>query len=243
MAQFDTVANIVGDVGTEVGLGTLTVSYTSTDDNVLRLLKLLTVVGRDLIRKHRLLQNRLSTTFSAGGTAEQSLATDALSLVDGSLWDRTNDLPLRLLTPSEWEYHKAIGSTYASYPQDVRATRVAATGVCGIEFFSTPTGSPLIAYEYWSSYWVAVDASNAPTKDAPTLTTDVVRIDSHLATRALRLAWLRAKGYASEAAQQDYEDILASVLGANQVVAPVLPVGGRARDALDFNVPETGYGT
>jgi hypothetical protein len=244
MAQFDTVTQILADVGTELGLGTVTASYSSTDANTLLLQRLLVVVGRSLIRRNEFLQCRISTTFATAATAEQTLAADALTLVDGTLWDRTNDRPLLLLTPDKWEQLKAVGSTYSTHPECIRATRVAVNGRCGIEFLSAaPNGTVTIGYQYRSSFWVAVDASSAPTLDAPAATTQVVRIDSHLVSRALRLEWLRSKGFPSEAAQQDYEDVLDSVRSANRVASPVLSIGVSYERPPYFNVPESGYGS
>lgn len=244
MAQFDTVAQIITDVGSELSQGSLTAAYPSSDTTVSLLQTLLMVVGRDLIRQHPWLQCRISTTITPAGTAEQTLAADCLSIVDGTLWDRTRRMPVIILQPYEWEQLKAIGATFGMYPNYARMTREATTGRLGLEYLGIPTGSPTVAFQYRSSYWVSVDGTAGPALDRPTATTNVIRIDSHLITRALRLAWLRQGGYDSEAAQQDFDAALAAERSRNVGYQPTLLIGGVGgmRRVLSYNVPDTGYG-
>lgn len=243
MAQFDTVANIVGDVGTELGLGTLTVSYASRDESVLRLLKQLAVVGRGLVLRYPWLQNKLEYTFSTTATTTFALPADFLGMVDGTGWNRTSDLPLSPASPQQWQYLKATGTTGA-VTVVVKTGFASLTGAPQLEFVVAPTAGDTIALEYRSRYWVAVSAAVAATLDAPTATTHVCRIDSHLLTRALRVAFLRSKGFDSTAALDDYKDALNDIRSANVGAAPVLVVGGKPRGGWmdESNAPSTGYG-
>lgn len=92
--------------------------------------------------------------------------------------------------------------------------------------------------------WDYVSAAIIGTMEAPTAGTDSIRFDRHLFTRALKLSFLRAKGFDSSAAAIDYERAYAMATGADGA-APVLSMGGRRGIKLldGANFPETGYGS
>lgn len=244
MAQFDTVATIVGDVATEVSLGTVTVSYSSTDNNVLQLLKLLQVVGRNLVLRYPWLQNRLEYAFTTTSATTYALPADFQSMVDQTGWNRTGVHPLVPVGAQLWQYYKAmpVASVVAVL---FKPSHVSATGAPQLELLTANSGQT-IALEYRSRYWVAVSASAAASKDSPTLTTDVIHLDSHLISRALRMAFLRARGFPSQAAQEDFMEALDATRSANTSAAPVLRADRWCRDMDrlldDSNSPRGGYG-
>lgn len=83
------------------------------------------------------------------------------------------------------------------------------------------------------------------TKDAPTVSGDVVLYDPLLMVRALKLQWLGAKGLDTSLAAQEYEDTLRLIRGGVEG-APRLSLNqARIRDRFldNMNVPITGYGT
>lgn len=243
MAQFDTVATIVEDVATEVGLGTVTVAYDSTDNHVLQLLKLLQVVGRALVIRNPWLQNRREYTFTTTSATTYALPADFQSMVDQTGWNRTGVSPLRAVTPQVWQYLKALPAT-SVVTVIFKPGHVNATGAPQLELLTANSGQE-IAFEYRSRYWVADGAASAVSYDAPVATTDVVRLDSHLVTRALRMAFLRARGFPSQAAQEDFAEALEATRSANVNAAHLLRADGRRdTDRLldDSNSPRSGYG-
>lgn len=239
MALYDTVLNIVSDVAVELGLGSLSAIYSSTDANVIQLRTLLKSTGRGLVLKTPWLQAVKEHTFVTDANSSYTLPADFQSMVDGSGWNRTSRYQLQPLTRPEWQAVVASvsqpASTYLFKPKDLT-----------IEVWpQPPTSGETIAFEYRSRHWVALTGSTTPTKDAPTLDTDVVCLDVQLITRALKLAFLRAKGFDSTAAQQDFLDAYEDVRSANANAAPVLDLNGRLMgDRLldESNAPSTGFG-
>jgi hypothetical protein len=247
MAQFDTVANIIADVGTELGLGTLVAAYPATDDLTAQLQALLKTTGRGLALRFPWLQLKKDYNFTATATTTFNLPSDFLSYVDGSGWNRTKRQPLSVVSPTSWEGMKATG-VVTSLPVMFRPSVAAtAVGLSVLELLTTATANDVIAFEYYSRNWVATPGSPDTFSDAPAATTDVVRFDVQLITRALKLAWLRAKGMDSSAAQGDFEDAVEDVRRHNIQTAPTLslngPSGGNERFLDVRNAPDTGYGS
>jgi len=292
---YDTVANIVSDAAVELGLGTVSDVYASTDPNVVQLRTLLKSLGRDLVDgfqwPHLLSEATITThdnweastayvigdvvtnglyyytcdtngtSASSGGptgtgtnitdgttrwdytglAASFSLPTDFGSMIDQSFWNRTNTMPVGgPLSAQEWQYLKA------------RATGVVFTVLFRpyqntIQLYpdtDTPGGYDLY-YQYRSTYWVAVTGSTTPTKSAPTVNSDVILFDPNLVMRGLKLAFLRAKGFDSQAAKEDFDATYDSATG-NAISSPVLSIGpGRlGYPLLGYNnMPDTGFGS
>ncbi len=243
MAQFDTVATIVADVATEVGLGSPTVSYASGDANVLQLLGLLKSTGRHLVKRYPWLQNLKEYTFTTTTATAYALPADFQSMVDQTGWDRTGDNPLTHATPQGWQHQKAT-DTASTISLISRVSHVPTTGAYQLELTAAPSAGLVVAFEYRSRYWVAVSAVTAVTLDAPTAITDVVRLDTLLISRALKAAFLRAKGFDSTAALDDFISALDATRSETAGPSPVLPVGGHGGDDLpgEANAPRQGFG-
>jgi hypothetical protein len=243
MAQFDTVETVVADVATEFGLGSVTVSYASTDNNVLQLLGLLKKLGRRMVLRHPWLQNTKEYTFTTTTDTVYALPADFQSMVDQTGWDRDSNEPIYPASPQEWQCLKAHGTTN-TISIIFRPGFASTTGAPQMELVTTPTAGVTVAFEYLSRYWVATSASTAVSKDAPTLTTDVIRIDSVLMSAALKVAFARAKGFDSSAALEEYLDILDGVRSANIGAAPILQIGRSVDDGLlsERNAPRQSFG-
>lgn len=243
MAIFDTVATIVSDAATELGLITSDVSnpYTSTDANILQLTRLLKKVGKEIIREHHWSQSLNIHTFNTvAGTSVYNLPADYIRMVDQTGWNRTNDFPLGgPLMPQTWEYIQARGSTVTFRilfrPRNRKLEFANGT--------DTP-GSQTIAFEYMSSYWVQATGQSAGNKAAPTASTDTILFEAHLMVAGLKRAFLREKGFDASVAEDDYQRTLAAVMR-DDSPAPVLSLNGvrSAESLLDgSNLPDTGYG-
>lgn len=238
MALYDTVLNIVTDVAVEIGLGAPSAVFSSRDNNVIQLRTLLKSVGRGLVLKNGWLQCLKEHTFTTTDAASYTLPADYSTVVDGTGWNRTSKHPVAIASPQEWQHIKArdIGTTLCLVvkPHDLT-----------LEIPTDHTSGDTVAFEYRSRYWVALTGTTTPTKDAPTLDTDVVCIDVQLITRALKLAWLRAKGFDSSAALDDFLEAFQTVRSANVGAAPVLSLngGGESEPLLDMsNAPSSGFG-
>jgi hypothetical protein len=249
LARYDTVSNIIADVGSELGLGTLTAVLpvtASTDAVVVQLQALLKAAGRGLVLENPWLQQRTDYTFNTTTATVYNLPAAFQRMVDGSGWNRTKRMPLVPLSPQAWEGMKAIAVTSALPVFFRMGVEEPATGQNTLELLATPASGEAIYLEYWSRLWARPSGATPTFLDAPTAVTDTLRIDAQLVTRRLKMDWLRAKGFDSTAAQQDYETTLDAVKAAAVASAPTLSLNG-GQVALDrlldgTNIPETGYG-
>lgn len=238
MALYDTVANIVSDAAVELGLGSVSDVFASTDANVIQLRTLLKRVGRRLTLERRWTQLQVEHTFSTvSGTAAYNLPADFSMMIDQTGWNRTSDHPAHPLNPQQWQYLKASAST-AAFTVMFRPRELT------IEIYPTPSAVETIAFEYVSRYWVRNTGGTTLDKDAPTINTDVLMFDAVLLVPALKLAWLSAKGFDTTAALEDYNHALRLVESANVVAAPALSLNGAGGVGLltPLNAPETGFG-
>jgi hypothetical protein len=240
VALYDTAGNILSDAAVELGLGAVADAFASTDENVVRLRALLKSAGRFLVRRYDWLQATKEYTFTTtAGEDTYAMPADYVSMVDGSGWNRTSRMPLEATSPQTWA---ALKATEAGQVWTVHFR----PGDTTLRLHPDPPASgETIAFEYRSLYWVRAAASASPDKDAPTANGDFIHLDAELVKKALKLAFLRATGFDSTAAQQDYEDELGSARDANVGSAPVLSLTGAPTQErlLDMsNAPLTGFG-
>ena len=103
-ALYDTVATIVSDVGAELGLGTLTATYPTTDATLAQMQALLTATGQGLVREYPWLQCLMDGTLTGdGSTTAFALPDDFIRMENGTGWNRTTRQPMRNVGPQEWE--------------------------------------------------------------------------------------------------------------------------------------------
>ncbi|HET9554345.1 MAG TPA: hypothetical protein VFP50_15390 [Anaeromyxobacteraceae bacterium] len=246
MAHFETVAQVVSLAARELGLvsADITNPYASTDANVLQMCSLLTSAGREIIRERRWTQSIKEGTFTTvQGTDNYALPADFLRMIPSSAWNRTNRLPVGgPIDSEEWQYlaGRLVGIVF-----NVVVRKWQGRWYLFPNGAATP-GGYVIAYEYMSSYWVAPTATpTTGTKDAPTLATDVLLFDTHLMSRALKRAWVRAKGLPGDAIEDDYEKALDAVC--DDDAASRVQYLGRAQplDPLlgQQNIPYSGFGS
>lgn len=237
---FSTAADLINDAAVELGLraADLADPYDSTDPNIIQLCRLAKRVGRQLVRAHSWSHLQKEHTFSTvNGTASYALPADYDRLADQTGWNRTDQAPMYgPLTGAEWQRRKASGVTsiYGSFR--IRANL--------IYFDPTPTAAESHAFEYVSSYWVAVNGASVPTLAVPTDGAHVVWFDPLLFTTGLRLSFTRAKGIDSTAPQQDFNDAFAAAVGADGA-APILMLGGPSwaeRFLYGVSIPEGNWG-
>lgn len=235
-----TAADVISDAALELGLVATAIEnpYASSDQNILQLCALLKGVGKDLARKHSWTHLQKTHTFStADGVEEYVLPADFARLVDGTYFNRSNQSPLGGPASSQaWSVLKG-SSAVGTYEYFFRVT--------GNRFVLHPVPSSVgtIAFEYQSSWWVGSDLT-APTGIAPSSGTGTLWFDARLLVAALKLAFLRAKGFDSTAVQDDYDSQLSTALGADGA-APTLSLNPRTgpRFLDECNIPETGFGS
>jgi hypothetical protein len=236
-----TVATIISDAAIELGLVSADISdpFTSTDPNIIQLLRFLKSGGREIARAREWTFLDREYTFSTvSGTANYALPSDFRNLIAQSGWNRTTVWPLGgPISSQSWQYRKAspvVGDI--SYAVRFWASQ--------LYLNPTPTSTQTIAFEYLSTYWVKPSGQTSPTSETPTVATDTICFDPNLIVRKLKLDFLKAKGLDTTTVQMDFDASLDSAKG-EDAAAPVLSLGGYV-DPLHLldssNFPETGYG-
>lgn len=233
--------DIVNDVAIELGLITapLTDPSVSTEPAIVQLIRLGKAVGRTLLKAHPWSQLQRTHTFTTTiGLAEYSLPLDFDRLLDQSGYNRTNNLGGVLPTSGQgWQLLQADSAaggvgTYFRIAGNL------------IHLYPTPTAVEAFAFEYISNYWLSTDDSFEPgmaeLHGSPSYR---VWFDAHLFTRALKVAFLKAKGFDYTAAQDELNYVFGLVAGADGA-SPVLYLsGGPGIHLLDeHNIPDTGFG-
>jgi hypothetical protein len=236
-----TAGDIINRTAVYVGLAAVDDPYVSEDPSFILLRGLLTDVGQEIARLREWTHLQKEYTFlTVAGQEAYDLPADFRGMIDQTGWNRTSRFPLGgPLSPQEWQYLKGVGTglTVTVLFRPVRQQMHLYAG-------ATIPADYTIAYEYLSSYWVQPQGQSEATQAEPTASSDVVLFDPLLMTRALRVAFLKAKGFDSNAAQADYDRAL-ELIKSEDSPSPVLSLnGGRGVRMLGpRNLPETGYGS
>jgi hypothetical protein len=243
---FDTAGQIISDAMVELGLTAVSDPFASDDSNATQMCTLLKAVGREVLHQHQWTILRKEYAFTTvQGTATYPLPSDFHEMLDQSGWNRTNRLPLGgPLSAQEWQYLKA------------RLVNVVFTvlfrPMAGAIYLYPDTNTPggySIAFEYQSSGWVRVPSLPSDIyQDYPIASDNIIQFDSLVISRGLKLAWLKAHGFDTVSAQQDYTSALDFARGHDSFV-PILsltrPGALRGVDQMigQQSVPITGFGT
>lgn len=245
---WDTAGNIVNAAAVEVGLSDVADPFASTDANIKQMCWLLKSLGRELIHARTgppwsyLRKEYVFTTVA--GQSQYCLPQDWHNMIEQTGWNRTNRLPVGgPLSAQEWQYLKArlVGVVFNVLIRPMNRSMNLYPDT------NTP-GGYVIAMEYCSSWWVSpTGAPNATTTDIPTLSSDRVWFDPLLLIRGLKLSFLKAKGFDTTSAQQDYNRVLAA---AEAQDAPSRKMSLNRNTVLWYdpllgqqNIPITGFGT
>lgn len=243
---WDTVQQIITQAALEVGLGSAGADVVnSTDPNILQMVGLLNSCGRELVHMRDWNHLRGEHTFTTvAGQDTYPLPADYHNMIDQTWWNRTNRLPVGgPLSAQEWQYLKGrlVGIVFNVLFRPMNRQ---------ISLYPTGTAAPggfTIAYEYNSSYWISTAGTpDTATSDHAHASTDYVWFDPLLVMRKVKLDFLKAKGFDTTAAQQDYNTALEYVKG-NDAPSPILNATRRWNPIIDpliggQSVPVTGFG-
>lgn len=244
MALYETIGSIISDAGVELGLAPLASSgasaHSNTDPNFVLLWRLAKRVGRQLTLERDWVQLRAEHSFTTTTDVEYNLPTDFSRMVDQTGWNRTQDRRLHPSGEQLWQYLKATSSSgmlsFIFLPKHLT-----------IEVWPQPAvAGETIAFKYQSRYWAWNGVGTAtPNLSEPAAGSQYALFDPTLFVPALKLAYCRARGFDSVAAEEEYRAAFNAVASANVIAAPVLPIGPRHDSAHlvdEHNLPETGYG-
>lgn len=239
--RYETALQIVQSVCQLLGLERPSVAVSSSSTEILQLVAMLTAKGRELSESHQWQQFERRASVQIGPSAENGilLPDDWGGFISRTGWNETGDV--RLIGPQDavdWQAMKVTGIAGSSFNLRYR--------VYGgqVYFEDYPSDETAISFEYYSRGWAQdADVSETTLKDFCEKDSDIVLLDSLLMQYAVRLMWLESKGFATGAAQKDYENRFATVRSRDKD-APTLALsrrrGVRLLDAA--NIPETGFG-
>lgn len=241
--SFETVGSIVNDAALELGLITSEKAdvFAETDPNVVQLLALLKRLGRKLSRQYTWAQLRDTHTITTVAlTATYALPTGFVRIVDGTVWNRTQDRQMIPTSPQAWHYLQANGPT--GIDSDF-AFRILDNK---FELFDTaPTASETIAFEYLHDLWVGTTATLPGTLDEPTAHDYYVFFDPEVMISGLVHGFKKANGFDTTECYQDYREAIGSALNSSEAGGPLTLSGGGAAERMvdGRNLPDTGFGS
>lgn len=243
MSNWDTVGSVINDAAVELGLISADIPdpFGSADPSIVQLLRHLKSLGQDLARDYQWTHLQKQYGFATQvGVDTYELPPDYQRFINQTGWNRTRQMKLAgPLSPQAWQQMQVMTSGGIV---DVMYRIVGNE----LKLFPAPSAGDSVSYEYISSNWVASGGQETPNSAEPMMTGDTLWFDRRLLVCGLKLRWLRAKGFDSTAAQDDYDRALARAQGGDGV-APVLNLnvqpfsGNRVLDAA--NLPDTGLGT
>lgn len=237
-SRYETALEVINSTAIECGLGTVTNFSSSTDPAIQQLALLLTNAGRWMGTKYpwpQLLRD-YSVTTAALDTGKYDLPDDFGYMLDQTGWELTQSFPIiGPLSSQDWKVLQSnnVDPIYVSFRFREGQLWV---------FPQPPPVGYSISFEYISRGWV-LDTDGTTYKDKITIETDVVLYEPMLITQFLRKRFLAARGFSTQSADQDFEEIMDLWRG-KTVGAPVLSMTGRrGYPLIDVrNSPETGYG-
>lgn len=249
MPRYDTAANIINAAASECGLTAVSDPYASSDPAFIQLRNILASCGREMLGLFQ--WNKLITSYSINTTTtpanpplsgKYDLPADFAYFIDQTGWSPVSGgfgLPLGgPLSEQDWTYlvatNLASSTVYVSFKMSQGQFQVLP---------SPPPANTAITFSYLSRYWVAVTGSTTGSKDAPTLSSDVILYEPILITKFLKLRFLEAKGFDTTAAVGQFLTMFESWTG-RDVSAPILRMARRyVFPYLGWrNIPETNYG-
>ena len=199
----------------------------NTDTQILQMLRLLEEEGNDLSRRgawHGITFEATHTSLAAEDQgALTSIATNGFrDIKQGTLWDRTNKLPiLGPLSDQEWQTVKAMTTAGPRYQYRIRGGNLLIN--------PTPTAGYTWAFEYVSKYWMlGIDGTTY--KQYATLDSDTILLPEDLIIMGLRWRWKKEKGFDYAEDFATYETQVKDALGRDGA-KKVLRMDGGSQDA------------
>lgn len=245
MPRYDTAGDIINAVAAETISTTTSDPFTSTDPAFVQLVQLLTNSGRELLGLHqwnKFVKEHSITTAVPPDDGNYDLPDDFAYFIDQTGWTPTNaglGLPLGgPLSEQDWAYlvntNLASSTIFVSFKMSEGQFQVLP---------QPPPDGIDINFKYISRWWVANASSTTPAKDLVEAADEVVLYEPILIVKFLKLRFLEAKGFDTNAASQQFHSVFMQWTG-KDVSAPVLNAARmRIFPYLGWrNIPETNYG-
>lgn len=210
----------------------------TSDQQVLQMLRLLEEEGNDLARRGDWQSMTFEATHTSLALEDQgaltSIATNGFrDIKQGTLWDRTNKLPiLGPLSDQEWQTMKARVTTGPRYQYRIRGGHLLIN--------PTPTAGYSWAFEYVSKYWL-LGVDGVTYKQYATLDTDTLLLPEDVVLLGLRWRWKKEKGLDYAEDFESYEMQVKDALGRDGAKKVLYMDGGRKDARPGICVPDMSW--
>jgi hypothetical protein len=211
-SRYRTVDEILNGAAVECGLTAATSAYSSEDVAFTQLRQLLLTAGQELIGGYswQQLRREFSQTVLHGDSGSYALPPDFDRFLDQTQWNRTaQEILGGPASPQDWQ--ALNGSQIVVQPLTVTwrldndyIKIYPVPPVTGIDPYAT------LYFEYISRAWVQDGTTSSVYRDYFIAGNDVLRYDSVLLIKMLKLRFLGAKGFATVDALNQYNQALSA---------------------------------
>jgi hypothetical protein len=183
----------------------------STDEKILQVYALLQEDGDDLCTRGDWQQLVKEATHTTVATESQG-AIDTIATLgfdrfkNKTLWNRSNLLPIFIISGSEWQQAKATSNSSPNYQVRLRGNELLANPV--------PSAGLTWAFEYVSNRWI-LDQDGTTYKSAFTNDADTFVFPEKILKLGLRWRWKKEKGLEYAEDFRTYELLVKQALGSN----------------------------
>jgi len=242
-----TVLQIGNAAASACGLPQQTTLNGNTNQNAVRILQSVKdAAGRDVFRGQDWVSLQIEHTFATtGATSYDEIPSDFDRLINGTLWDRTNERPLvGPVTAQQWQRYESGLDGLTGLTLLFRIASGYFLGTTHIDkvikIYPTTSTGQTIAFEYISNEYV-LDIAGAK-KDAVDADTDTFLFDDDLVEVAATWRLLRNLGMTYADERIEFETLM-DERSSNDGGAGSLSMQLRSTWQIrDPNVPDTGYG-
>lgn len=152
-------------------------------------------------------------------------------IIEDSLWDRTNDRPIRVVDTQEWQ-------KYVSGVVTLGINKIAIIRGGKLLFFTTPSSVDDYVFEYISKNWIQ-DSTSAVTRNRFAADTDTPILDEHLLFLGAKWRFKESMGFPYAEDKIEYLEAVHTAAGAERAMGTQYT--NMERDYMP-NIPDIGFG-
>jgi len=245
MAQWNkqlTTLDLVKRVNGQMGLPLPTAVVSQTNDRLAtQMLFLLNKVGTKLLKPmqgYRWTQFKKRWDFTTvPGTTLYDLPDDWDSFIDQTMNSKSLVYPaIGPVGDPAWAW--LIARTWGPLIRVMYRTR---GGM--LELYQSPASPQAMLVDYTSRGWVYQQKAPVGNKDVVDQDDDIILYDADLIQAALKLEFLREKGFDTTTAQNDFDLLLELAINTDSDAAILNVAGSRGTPLIGTdNIPQSGYG-
>lgn len=169
--------------------------------------------------------------YALTGTSSIITNNDFSQIVKDTLWDRTNDRPIRVVDSQEWQ-------KYVSGIVNLGINKIALVRGGQLNFHTTPTSVDTYSFEYTSKNFI-LDADGVVTRNRFNRDTDTIRLDDHLLFLGAKWRFKESMGFPYAEDKIDYLESVHAAAGAEKAMGTEYT--NMDRDFMP-NIPDIDFG-